>query len=402
MDILLHRDRLKVSEEFIVPASKSISNRLLIIRALSREEFSIKNISDANDTVLLQKLLKEEDTMSVFDAEDAGTAFRFMTAYLSLSGKNVTLTGSARMKERPVGDLVEALKRLGAELSYIGKEGYPPLQIRPAKLKSDGPLVINAGISSQFISALLMIAPDVRGGITLQLENNIVSEPYITMTIALMQSYGISCERRENMIQVAEGRYIPHDHTVEADWSGASYAYAWSLLSGKTLRVPFLSEHSLQGDAVIATLMKEFFDVKTGYFSDHIIIDPSESKVRGQLDYDFTGCPDLAPTMICLCAALGMGASFKGVAHLALKESDRMEVLKQELSKAGVLLERMGETWHLHSHAEIPDANLIFDSHEDHRIAMALSFFAAKYPQVTIRGAECVRKSFPGYFDLLQ
>ncbi len=378
--------------------SKSISNRVLIIRALCDNSFPIHKLAAADDTRLLNELLSSEE--EVLDAGPAGTTFRFLTAYLSLQDGEQVLTGSDRMKKRPIGLLVEALRGLGASIEYLEKEGYPPLKIGApsAGFGEKVHVSIPANTSSQYISALLMIAPVLPGGLELSLEGKIVSRPYIEMTLQLMAYFGVQHVWEGNTIRIAPQAYQSKAFTVEADWSAASYYYAMAALSPEVkLQLNGLFEESVQGDAVLVGMM-ETFGVKTSFSGEGLLLEKNENTLPAHFKQDFLRCPDLAQSLAVVCGGLGVPATFTGLETLSIKETDRIMALKTELARVGVEVVPQGNdqfdisgktTW-----SDIPE----FQTYEDHRMAMAFAPLAMQH-RIRISEPAVVGKSYPGFWD---
>jgi 3-phosphoshikimate 1-carboxyvinyltransferase len=380
--------------------SKSISNRALLIRALSGEDFPIQRLANARDTELLLGLL--QDGGELLDAEAAGTTFRFLTAYLALQPGTQVLTGSARMKQRPIGVLVEALRQLGAQIEYLEQEGYPPLRIgRPASLGRTRELRIPASTSSQYISALLMIAPVLPQGLRLQLEGRIVSRPYIEMTLQLMAYFGVEHRWEGAMIEVPPQPYRGRPFTVEADWSAASYYYAMTALAEEAeLQLNGLFADSLQGDAVLAAMM-ENFGVRTRFNEQGIQLSKTGQGLPASFAQDFLRCPDLAQTLAVVCAALGVPAAFDGLETLRIKETDRIAALQAELAKIGVVLTPEGDQrCQITGKAQVAGLP-VFQTYEDHRMAMAFAPLALLGP-IRIAEPQVVAKSYPAFWDDLR
>ena len=334
-----------------LPASKSISNRMLIIQAISGGDFAINNISSAGDTALLHKLLHKitpvensHETIEL-DCADAGANLRFLASFAAARRGRYVLTGTERMKQRPIGELVESLKLLGAEIEYLGNTGFPPLLIKGRSLKSCN-LTIDAGVSSQFISSLLMISPYLSDGLTIDLKGESVSKPYIDMTIRLMKEFGINVRKWKHRIRVEPGRYTGREFTIEPDWSAASFWYQAAALADEVdLELPGLSEKSLQGDSVLSTAYA-VFGVQTRFVNSKREKGPSpqppvtvhlsrQSSRPEAFYYNFTHHPDLALPMIATCAAFGIRGRFEGLKSLVIKESDRVQALSAELQKLG-------------------------------------------------------------------
>ncbi|HSV89225.1 MAG TPA: hypothetical protein VLH61_11340 [Bacteroidales bacterium] len=384
----------------LLPSSKSISNRVLIIRELCRTSFPIENLSHADDTqILLQALAIAKSTQRAIDVGHAGTAMRFLTAYLATCDNHFVLTGSERMKKRPIGALVNALNSLGAKIDFLGEPGYPPLKIKGQKLKG-GKITIDSGTSSQFISALLLIAPRFEKGLELTLTGIPVSSSYIKMTLSLMAYFGVESRWEGSTILIFPGQYLNLPITIESDWSGASYFYSALMLArGGEIFFPGLSPKSLQGDETLYRWFDEL-GVSTRFTSDGAIA----SKAGQSPDFfkiDFTDTPDMAQTMCMAFAASNLQAEFSGLITLPLKETDRINALQTEIIKLGYKLLHSGSgVWQLkktQSNAIIND--LCFDTHNDHRMAMACAPLALKYGQIAIRNPDVVKKSFPDFWE---
>jgi 3-phosphoshikimate 1-carboxyvinyltransferase len=379
--------------------SKSINNRVLIMRALCKAPCHLYNLSNAEDSQQLLTLLNRSD--EILDAQAGGTTFRFLTAYLSMQEGSHILTGSERMKQRPIGPLVTALRNIGANIHYIEKEGYPPIRIEEPSMGFTNQLSIPANISSQFISALLMIAPTLPDGLLLHLEGDIVSPSYINMTLRLMQHFGIASQWEGKNIQVAAQPYVAKDLYVEADWSAASYYYGLAAFAEKVdLTLEGLLPDSVQGDSVLAELMQHF-GVETSYGQQSIRLTKKENfKLPQQFSYNFLDCPDIAQTLAVVCAGLGVKAHFTGLQTLRIKETDRIAALQKELAKVQVDFPSVGEDqFSLSGKAVL--SNPVFDTYEDHRMAMALAMLGM-YGKVGIREAQVVGKSYPGFWGDLE
>ena len=380
------------------PASKSESNRALIIEALSGAGSKLENLSEANDTRVITRLLQEK--ADELNAEDAGTVMRFMTAYLAVTGQQKTITGTARMQQRPIGILVEALRQLGAQIDYLGQEGYPPLAFRGIDRNQQYPatLQVRGDISSQYISALLMVAPLFPHGLTLELQGKVGSRPYIQMTLALMQHFGVQSDFTGNVIKVPAQSYGRAIYTIESDWSGASYWYSMVALA-KEARVTLtgLRQASFQGDSAIADIMVNI-GVKTEFVSQGVIL--TKTDTLKPFSYDFSDCPDLAQTVAVVCAAKGIAAEMTGLESLRIKETDRIAALQQELRKIGGDLEDLGqEIFRVKPATGIPGQPK-FHTYEDHRMAMAFAPLGLLAP-VEIEEPHVVRKSYPRYWENL-
>lgn len=393
--------------DITLPASKSISNRALIIHALSGGEIMPDNLSDCDDTRVVKAALK---TMPpVIDIQAAGTAMRFMTAYLSVTPGEHTITGTERMRHRPIGLLVDALRMLGADISYTGEQGYPPLHICGKKLPG-GKLEIPGNISSQFISALLLIGPMMHLGLTLHLTGEIVSRPYIDLTLWVMKSYRADVDwTGTDTIEVKPKPYVDRPYLIENDWSAASYWYEMAALYPENeVRVTLdgLMNGSRQGDSVVRYIYS-LLGVRTQFSEPHSN-QPTVVKLSRHADhvdnltYDFINCPDLAQTVVCTCCALNVPFTFTGLNSLRIKETDRLEALRKELLKLGYIINIEGDdklTW---SGAKCEPSFEAIDTYDDHRMAMAFAPFAIKFPHLHIRNPQVVSKSYPGFWNDLK
>lgn len=408
MHYTLRKTDPRLTGELTLAGSKSIANRALIIRALCGEDFPISHLANAKDTRLLQSLLESEEELR--DAGAAGTTFRFLTAYLALQPGTQLLTGTERMKQRPIGLLVEALRRLGADIEYVEAEGYPPLRIGPpAGLGKANRISIPAGTSSQYISALLLIAPTLPRGLELTLKGKVVSRPYIEMTLALMAFFGAQHRWEGEVITVPPQPYQARPFTVEADWSAASYYYAMAALAGEAdLTLNGLYRHSVQGDAVLPEMMQAF-GVRTEYGVAGIRLRREKQALPRVFEWDFLTCPDLAQTLAVVCAALGVEGRFTGLETLRIKETDRIAALQQELAKVGATIDALPE-------AEAPQPGKAyfavrgkavvqqcprFATYEDHRMAMAFAPLAL-LGDIAIDEPGVVEKSYPDFWNDLE
>jgi 3-phosphoshikimate 1-carboxyvinyltransferase len=376
-----------------LPASKSISNRVLIIRFLTGWRGGIHNLSDATDTKLLDGILSSPES-PVF-TDNAGTVMRFLTAVLSIKEGSCLLSGSERMLERPIAPLVEALQSIGADIEYAGKKGFAPILINGKKLRG-GEINIPANVSSQFISALLMTAPLMEQGLRINMITKPVSIDYIRMTIALMKDFGIDVLVEADSFIVKPQEYKEKEITIESDWSSAAYIYAMAALKpGSEIRLPGLTDISIQGDCIIREIMNNF-GIQTKVESDGIRI-LSNGTQPVKYDFDFTNYPDLVPVMTALCAVKKITFHFTGVGHLRYKESDRLAALKNELSKTGAIVNIGKNEMSSVKYNQKQSAKVNLDSHNDHRLAMSLALFSFADQGIQISGIECVDKSYPGF-----
>jgi len=400
-----------------LPSSKSISNRLLIIRAMAPADFSIHNLSESADTVLLQKLFvkialdtgSQHDVM--LDAGNAGTVMRFLTAYLAFQPGTWNLGCSERMKERPVSELVKALRSLGAEIDYLSVPGYPPLMIK-GKKPTGNQVTIDPGISSQFISSLLMTGATIPGGLSLYLKGNAVSYPYIDMTIRIMDYFGVKVTPLLTPTPEGEGSpgffvpcksYIPRPFTVESDWSAAAFWYEAAALANEVdLVLEGLQPNSIQGDSMLSAIFRNL-GVQTVFTDEGVHL----TKIKKNLNcfyFDFINYPDIAPAVITTCALLGLQGRFVGLKSLKIKESDRVNVLRKHFEKLGMHLEPSSVNdpepviEFAPSALKLP-AGYTIESYGDHRIAMAFAPAALKLGSIRIEDPDVVSKSYPKYWE---
>ena len=391
-----------------LPASKSISNRALIIYALSGGKNMPSNLSDCDDTEVIINALR--NMPKEIDIKAAGTAMRFMTAYLSVMEGTHILTGTERMKHRPISILVDALRKLGANIEYVGTEGYPPLRITGQSLNG-GLLEIPGNVSSQYISALLMTAPMLKEGMTLHLLGDIISRPYIDLTLWMMGEFGADAEWFSNdTIVVKPQPYKSRDYFIESDWSGASYWYEMMALCAdkrSEVKLTGLMDGSKQGDSTTRYIFS-LLGVKTQFESKQAGIAQTVTlKQNGRcvpkLEYDFINSPDLAQTFVVTCAAKGIPFHFKGLSTLKIKETDRIKALKTEMRKLGYVLQD-------HNNSELiwdgercdPSFEQGIDTYEDHRMALAFAPYAFLHDKLIINNPQVVTKSYPHYWEDLR
>ena len=391
----------------VLPSSKSISNRVLVINALSGNKGVLpENVSDCDDTrVMVEWMNCAGNTV---DVGAAGTAMRFSTALLSVMEGERVITGTARMKQRPIGLLVDALRSLGASVEYVENEGFPPLRIKGNPLMKGGRVRLSGGVSSQYISALLMIAPVMKDGLTLELTGEIVSRPYIDLTVSLMKGFGADVRwLADNVLRVEPKRYGAHDFFVESDWSAASYWYEMVALSDDAeVVLPGLFRDSCQGDSKVAEIFErlgvgtEFVD---GEGMDACVRLFKTGKVCECLDYNFVDQPDLAQTFVVCCCMMGVPFRFTGLQSLKIKETDRISALKREMAKLGYAIEEENGSvlWWDGKRIETDGCPAI-DTYEDHRMAMAFAPCALRLGEVRINEPQVVSKSYPRYWDDLK
>ncbi len=388
-----------------LPASKSISNRALVICAMAGGSIKPNNLSDCDDTEVIIDAM--EKMPEVINIKAAGTAMRFMTAYLANTPGEHTITGTERMKNRPIKVLVDALRHLGADIAYEEKEGYPPLRIKGKPLQG-GQLEVVGNISSQYISAMLMTGPIMKNGLVLKLTGEIASRPYIDLTLWTMKEYGADAEWTDvDTITVKPQPYKEVSYQIENDWSASSYWYEMMALNANPdsqVKLEGLMDCSKQGDSVVKYIFS-LLGVKSE-FADRDCISHVTLKAHRcllpRLDYDFTGSPDLAQTIVVACCALGVKFKFTGLASLKIKETDRIEALKKELKKVGYVIRDENDNTLIWDGETCPPSFAPIDTYEDHRMAMAFAPLAFKFPQIEINDPEVVSKSYPHYWEDLK
>lgn len=392
-----------IRAEINLPASKSISNRALIIHALSGKDFPIENLSEADDTkILLYALATTEKTI---DVGAAGTAMRFLAAYFAVTEGEKILTGTERMKQRPIQSLVDALTSLGADIEYVEKAGFPPLKINGKKLSANE-VEADGSISSQYLSALLMIAPALPNGLTITIKDELVSKPYAAMTTALMKQFGVESSWQGNLIEILPQNYQPAPFKVEPDWSAAAFWYSVVALSNDAeIKLNGLAENSLQGDSVLPKLMKEF-GVETEFSNDGILLkkirpfDYAQGDKQRAIKIDFTDCPDLAQSLTVLAAALDIEIEFTGIENLKLKETDRISALQNELKKIGKEFVKTEGCYILRG--KFQSADTIIQTYDDHRMVMAFAPLSLLCENLRIENPETVSKSYPLFLQDLK
>ena len=377
-------------------SSKSESNRALIINAVSGNKCKLENLSDARDTVTMQRLLLSGE--KTLDVIDAGTTMRFLIALMAAKGENKILTGTARMCERPVKILVEALRSLGAEIDYLGNEGYPPVEIKGFKSKTDK-IQIQGDVSSQYISALLMISPLLPNGLQLELTGKVTSRPYIEMTLELMKHFGVSHTWTNNSISVSKQEYTANEYRIESDWSGASYWFSVvSLADQAEIELIGLKQNSLQGDSAIVKIMEKL-GVTSKFTPDGILLTKQNSEKEETID--FADCPDLAQTVVACAAAKGVKLKITGIESLKIKETDRILALQNELKKYNASFNELSDGWYeVIPSTSIPE-NIKISTYDDHRMAMAFAPLAFR-ANIEIEDKHVVNKSYPGYWEDLK
>ncbi len=397
MDIQLTAPKCMVGEVSL-PASKSISNRALIIGALCSPSGSVSHIADCDDTRAVQQALAGSGNS--IDVGAAGTAMRFLTAYFAVQpGRVVTLDGTQRMRQRPIGVLVEALRSLGAGIEWLGHEGYPPLRVEGRALRG-GRLRIDGSVSSQYISALLMIAPALRGGLDLCIDGTLASRPYVEMTLSLMRQWGAEAQMQGSRIVVAEGSYKPQSMAVEADWSAASYWFAMqSLLPESRISLKGLQRPSVQGDSRIADIA---WTLGVDSCACGVCTDLHTScRHTARVDEDLSSTPDIAQTLAVWLCLLGVPYRLEGLHTLRIKETDRIAALQSELLKLGYVVEAGDDFMAWSGQTAAVAAAPRIATYHDHRMAMAFAPAAVKFPGLVIENAGVVSKSYPQFWQHL-
>jgi len=406
-----------INAEIQLTGSKSECNRALIISALSKKLVKVENLSNAADTVTLNGILNKlgvdgtelggksklkTANSELVDVGPAGTAMRFLSAYLSAKNGNFLLTGTERMKQRPIGILAEALKTIGADISYAEAEGFPPLNINGPLDQKTSQVKIKGDISSQYISALLMIAPILPQGLTLEIEGELTSKPYVDMTLDMLAEVGIEHHWNGNLISIKPQAFKPGVLVVEPDWSAASYWYSIAALADEAeISLPALKEKSLQGDSQIKNIMK-IFGIATSKTDHGIAISNLGLSLDTTQVLDLKTCPDLAQTVIVIAAALGKNMAFTGLETLKIKETDRIAALQNELAKIGVTLTENNLIYTLNTdNLHFPD-KITIATYEDHRMAMAFAPLALLIKEVEIEEMQVVEKSYPYYWEDLK
>ena len=394
MNLLLQSSIFNLQSSISITGSKSETNRLLLLQALF-PNITLANTSNSDDSEVMQKALKGND--EIVDIHHAGTAMRFLTAYFAVNeGREVVLTGSTRMKERPIKVLVEALQQLGAKISYENEEGYPPIRIKGQKITSNK-VNIPANVSSQYISALLLIAPKLQNGIEVTLVGEITSIPYIKMTLALLNDLNIKTSFEGNVITVyPKQEVVSKVMTVESDWSSASYFFSLAALSNEaSIVLSSYKKTSLQGDSALVEIYAKM-GVETRFEENKITLVKQPNFNFESVNFDLNNTPDIAQTIVVTCLGLGIGCHLTGLHTLKIKETDRLEALRIELTKLGANISVTNDSLTLVATKEI-NSNVKIATYNDHRMAMAFAPLALKVP-IIIENAEVVSKSYPDFW----
>ena len=399
MSFLVEHPNSKINHSFNISGSKSESNRLLILKYIFKN-IKIENLSNSDDTIVLKNYL--ESNSNLIDVHHAGTAMRFLTAYLAIQNNNsFQITGSERMQNRPIKILVDALNILGADINYLDKIGYPPLKIN-GKMLLGGEISLSSEVSSQYISALMLIAPSLKNGLVISLEGSVTSRPYIEMTSSILNRVGIKSSFKKNKISIQSVKLLEKSiQKVESDWSSLSYFYSIVALSKYSeLNIGSYNINSIQGDKKLVEIYKNF-GVQTSFSNDIITIKKIESKdLNKSLKLDLSDTPDIAQTIAVTCFGLGLSCDLNGLHTLKIKETDRLEALKVELTKMGAIVSITKDSFHLTKSSEIK-SNITIETYNDHRMAMAFTPLAICKP-IIINNPDVVSKSFPDFWDHLK
>ena len=395
----LQKTRLKNDQMIHISGSKSISNRLLILKELFGN-IEVSNLSDSQDTALLQKALTE--ISEIIDVHHAGTAMRFLTSFFAISeGKNVILKGSERLQQRPIQPLVEALRNLGAKIEYLEKEGFPPLKISGKKITKNS-IEIAANVSSQFITSLMLIGAELENGLEIILQGKITSRSYIEMSRKILEEMGIKTEYNSQVIQIfpkpKSQNIKPIIYDVESDWSSASYFYSFAAIGRKNIRLKTFKQNSLQGDSAIVDIYEKFFGIKTHFHQNEIDLIPIENFQKSEkIELDLNNCPDIAQTICVTAAILKIPFAFTGLETLKVKETDRLQALQNELQKIGC------ETFITNSSIKTekfgnPNSKIEIETYQDHRMAMSFAPYCL-VGEIDILNENVVEKSYPKFWE---
>lgn len=399
MNFLVEHTNSRISHSFNISGSKSESNRLLILKHIFKN-INIENISNSDDTKVLESFLNKESNL--IDVHHAGTAMRFLTAYLSIKNNNsFQITGSQRMRNRPIKILVEALNELGADIKYLNKSGYPPLDISGKTLEG-GEISLSSEVSSQYITALMLIASSLKKGLIINLEGSVTSKPYIEMTSSILNRVGVRCEFVGNKILIQSTKSINKSvQKVESDWSSLSYFYSIVALSkGSKLKIGSYNINSIQGDKKLINIYSKL-GVETVFENDIISINNiNSSDSLGSLELNLSDTPDIAQTIAVTCFGLGLSCDLYGLNTLKIKETDRLEAMKIELTKLGGVVDITKDSFHLKKVVEIK-SNVTIETYDDHRMAMAFAPLAICKP-ISINNPDVVSKSFPDFWTHLK
>ena len=383
-------------------ASKSISNRLLMIKAISKSSFDLYNLSESDDTQILNQILSNTSLPNEINCHHAGTTLRFLTAYLSTIKGKYRVFGSKRMHQRPIKPLVDCIRKLGIEIRYLENEGFPPIEILGKETIEGGELTISGNISSQFISALLLIAPKLKNGLSLRIIEPILSTPYIKMTLSLMQEMGIEYKWDKNTIHVKHQAYSTRNIAAENDWSSASFIYSIASLSNESkIEIPHLHPNSVQGDSFVSELYSHL-GVETSFHEKGITI-TKNNQLSTKVEFNLSDFPDLALPYVVSCVGLGVEVYLTGLESLKIKESDRLVTIKKELSKFNVECKINDHSIYVPKNQQINYNREVIEDHNDHRIPMSIAPLAIKTEgNILFKDSSVVNKSYPLFWDDLK
>lgn len=398
MNYIVNSINKKISGDIELPASKSISNRLLIIKALANHSFNIHNLSDSDDTRVMIEAFRRNE--GVVDINHAGTSMRFLTAYYAATEQQKVITGSERMKNRPIRELVNGLNQLGADITYLEKDGYPPLKTSGKSL-SGSKIDIDGSISSQFITALLLIAPVMPEGLTITITGKLISSSYVKLTLQLMRQYGIKSTWKNNVIHIAHQTYSGVTCTVESDWSGASYWYQVAALAEEAnIIIKGLTSNSLQGDAALIELFEKL-GIRSNFVNNAVLLRKEPNTLRF-FEFDFINNPDLVQTFVVTLCLMDVPFKISGADTLRIKETDRIAALQTEMLKMGFkITETAPGILEWNGKKDEPLKHIAIDTYKDHRMALAFAPAALKMNTIIINDAMVVTKSYPTFWDHL-
>lgn len=400
MDVTLELKNFISNQEITISGSKSETNRLQLLQALY-PCLTIENASDSDDSIIMKQCLQSQS--SIKNVHHAGTAMRFLTSYYAMqSNQEVVLTGSSRMKQRPIQILVDALKQLDVYIIYIEKEGFPPIAIKGTNITKNK-VEIEAHVSSQYISSLMLIAPALPNGLEISLKGTVTSAPYIQMTLKILKDLGIDADFSENLIKILPASQLKNNHfVVESDWSSASYFYSILALApiNSCITLNYFKSNGLQGDAVLAEIYKDF-GVETVFKNDTITLTKVNNPVKDHVAYNLNNAPDIAQTIIVTCLGLGITCDLSGLQTLKIKETDRLQALKNELEKFHAKIEITNETIQLKNIVCFSSHIVAIETYQDHRMALAFAPLALKQ-KIKINDAEVVSKSYPDFWEDLK
>ena len=401
MDITLDSKNFITNQHLTISGSKSETNRLLVLQALY-PDLQIENVSDSDDSEVMRKALSSKKVKEI-DVQHAGTAMRFLTSYFAIQpDADIVLTGSSRMKERPIQILVDALKQLDADITYLEKEGFPPIRIK-GKTIHKNIVEIETNVSSQYISSLMLIASSLPNGLEINLKKNITSASYIRMTLQMLNTLGVDADFNENRIKILPAHQLKNNlFTVESDWSSASYFYSIIALApiGSRISLSCFKPDSLQGDAILAEIYKDF-GVQTTFQNAEIILEKTVNCQLSTINYQLNNTPDIAQTLIITCLGLGITCTLTGLHTLKIKETDRLQALKNELEKFGAEVAITDDSIELKNTVVFTDSVIEIETYQDHRMAMAFAPLAFRQ-KLRIKNAEVVSKSYPGFWEDLK